>query len=323
MRILVAEDDLVTSRMLEATLERWGYEVVVANSGDEALEILQQERPPRLAILDWMIPVTDGITICKEVRKSQNEPYIYILLLTSRNLKEDIIEGLEAGADDYVVKPFDAHELKVRLRAGKRIIELQEELIEARENMRMMATHDALTGLPNRRAILEELEKEILRVRRGNDCMSIVMVDIDRFKQINDTFGHMAGDAVLREVSERMRNSIRAYDSVGRYGGEEFLVLVKNCDRDNSVGQAERLRALVREKPVVFDGRDVSVTVSLGIACSVEIEEPTPQMLIRLADNALYQAKADGRDCIRSSWELNGLKTGHDADLTAKPSRIQ
>jgi len=243
MRVLIADDSAVSRHLLEGTLRRWKYEVSVACDGSEAWAMLEQPDAPALAILDWMMPGLTGLDICRLVRKQNREPYTYILLLTSKSLKEDVVEGLEAGADDYVTKPFDQNELNVRLRAGRRIVELQAELLKAREELREQATHDSLTRIWNRPAILEILRREMGRASREAVPLSVVMVDLDHFKVINDTHGHVAGDAVLREAVRRMHASMRSYDAAGRYGGEEFLIVLPRCDRDSSCKQAERLRA--------------------------------------------------------------------------------
>jgi two-component system cell cycle response regulator len=229
VKVLIAEDDMVSRRLLEAMLSRWGYEVVVTRDGLEAWHVLQTANTSLLAILDWIMPGIDGVEVCRRVRQRGQEPYIYLLLLTTKGRKENIIEGLEAGADDYLTKPFDPHELQVRLRAGKRIVTLQAELIEAREALRIQATHDPLTNIWNRRAIIETLSNELARAGREGVPVAVVLADLDYFKRINDTYGHVAGDAVLCEATNRMRASLRTYDTIGRYGGEEFLIILPNC----------------------------------------------------------------------------------------------
>ena len=204
-RVLAAEDNPIFQSMLRNLLTRWGYDAVIARDGNEALRILQSEDAPRLAILDWMMPGADGVEVCRQVRAANREPYIYILLLTARADSQDLVDGMDAGADDYLTKPFNAHELRVRLRAGCRILDLQEELLHAREALREQATHDGLTRLFNRTAIMEVLRNEIARAERERQPLALLMVDIDRFKNINDTYGHLDGDAVLREAARRMK----------------------------------------------------------------------------------------------------------------------
>jgi PleD family two-component response regulator len=235
--------------LLDATLRKWGYEVVVACDGVEAWKVLSEDDAPRLAILDWVMPGMTGPEVCRNVRElaRDKENYTYILLLTSKSLKEDLIEGLEAGADDYITKPFDQHELKVRLRAGTRIIDLQRELIEAREELRDQATRDFLTRIWNRSSVLDTLHRELDRGKRDNKPVGVVLADLDHFKLVNDTYGHFAGDAVLREFARRMQISMRSYDTIGRYGGEEFLIILPGCDQPCTSGQAERLSVVYGE----------------------------------------------------------------------------
>ncbi|MEO8372767.1 MAG: diguanylate cyclase [Candidatus Solibacter sp.] len=293
MRVLAAEDNPVFQAMLKTMLTRWGYQAVMARNGTEAFRILESEDAPRLAVLDWMMPGMDGVEICRRVRSSNREPYVYILLLTARTEAQDLIEGMDAGADDYLTKPFNAQELRVRLRAGHRILNLQEELMRTREALRQQATHDGLTGLFNRTTILEKLDDELARSQRSGEPVGLLMVDIDRFKLINDTRGHLVGDAVLREVAQRLRTTARRYDSVGRYGGEEFLVVLPGCDMDAASAQAERMRASVGNIPCSSSGKPVPITASLGISCT---PPSAPEFLIRDADDALYEAKAGGRN---------------------------
>lgn len=299
MKVLIADDDIISRRILESSLKNNGYEVINAADGNEAWEILQKEESPRLAIIDWMMPGLDGIEICKRVRTYIQEPYVYIILLTSKSLKEEIIEGLEAGADDYLTKPFDRHELIVRLRAGKRIVELQEELIRTRENLREMATRDPLTGVWNRGAILEIVNKELSRSTRENIYVGILMCDLDHFKIVNDTHGHIAGDTVLREIAHLMSSSIRIYDAIGRYGGEEFLIVLTGADPEQAVRQAERLRLKVEENTVMWEGNPIQLTLSIGVvSASNQGGQLKSEDLIRLADGALYRAKDAGRNRI-------------------------
>lgn len=296
MRILIAEDDAISRRMLEVTLKKWDYDVVVACDGVEAWGLLQKESAPPIAILDWMMPGLDGLEVCRLVRQQAREPYTYILLLTAKGQKQDIIEGMEGGADDYLTKPFNPHELKVRLRAGRRIIDLQDELITAREKLRDQATHDGLTGVLNRAAIIDMLQRELPRARRRKMPIALLMADMDNFKRINDTYGHLSGDAVLREATRRMRDAIRPYDAIGRYGGEEFLIVVPGCDSAFITGLAERLQAAISDRPMNIPEGMLSVTMSLGIIALTDVSDYDSSALIRAADTALYRAKHGGRN---------------------------
>jgi len=295
--VLIADDDPVSRRLLQVSLGNAGYRVVLAADGAEAIRRWNEPDCPRLAVLDWMMPVVDGVEVCRTIRRSAREPYVYIVLLTAKGHQTEIIEGLEAGADDYITKPFDLQELKARLRAGKRILELQEQLVTAREQLRIQATHDSLTGLFNRMAILEALDREVTRSNREKKPLAVIMADLDHFKDINDTHGHQAGDVVLRETARRMSASLRAYDSVGRYGGEEFLVVVPGSDLDAAVELAERLRQGVSAEAVCVAGEMIPITVSLGLAVST-VEICQPDQLLHQADEALYAAKRAGRNRI-------------------------
>jgi two-component system cell cycle response regulator len=299
MRILIADDSIVSRHLLDATLRKWGYDVVVACDGKEAWDALQGESPPNIAILDWVMPGLTGPEVCKRVRENSNDSegnYTYILLLSSKSQKEDLIEGLESGADDYLTKPFDQHELKVRLRAGKRIIDLQRELLAAREELREQATKDFLTRLWNRSSILDIFQRELSRGARENRPVGVVLTDLDRFKNVNDSFGHFAGDAVLREFSRRMLQCMRPYDSIGRYGGEEFLVILPGCDEACTSSQAERMRLVLANEPMLINDTRQLVTGSFGATSWMPGTAPHSENLIRIADSALYMAKNQGRN---------------------------
>jgi diguanylate cyclase (GGDEF)-like protein len=289
VRILIADDDPTTLLLLEATLEDWGYEVVSARDGIGAWEVLRRDDAPPLAILDWMMPVLDGVDVCRKVRLEGEAPYVYLIMLTGKATTRDLVQGMEAGADDYVCKPFDEQELRVRLRAGRRIVDLQEAL-------RTQATHDALTGIWNRGAILEILQRELTRGARKGTPVGVIMADLDHFKRVNDTLGHLAGDVVLGEAASRIGAALRPYDSLGRYGGEEFLIVLPGCDPEGTVQVAERMRDRIAERPVTTSDGAVSITISLGATATTGGPSSAPEPLIRLADEALYRAKSAGRD---------------------------
>jgi len=296
VKVLIADDSIVSRHLLEATLRKWGYDVTVACDGAEALQILEREDAPALVILDWMMPGISGLEVCRRIRARGSEPYIYILLLTSKSQKEDLIEGMDAGADDYITKPFDQNELQVRLRAGNRLVRLQAELLAAREALREQATRDSLTHLWNRNAILEALSRELARAWRQSSPLGVVMVDLDNFKHINDNHGHLAGDVMLREAARRMQNGVRQYDSVGRYGGEEFLILLPNCGEAEAYSQAERLRKQLCQAEARIDDTLLRITASFGVTAALPGEPWTPEGLLRKADEALYIAKKSGRN---------------------------
>ncbi len=311
MKVLAAEDNPIIQSMLANMLTKWGYRPVIACDGNQAWEALQQPDGPQLAILDWMMPGMNGVDICRGVRAAGREPYVYILLLTGRTDSQDLVEGMEAGADDYLTKPFQAHELRVRLRAGRRILDLQQQLLAAREALREQATHDGLTGLLNRGAILETLDKELARASREGHPLSVLMVDLDRFKQVNDTYGHAAGDAVLSEAARRMREATRTYDSAGRYGGEEFLIVLPGCDGPSAAVQAERVRGMFASTAFVAGQRPLTITGSIGVSSRTHPREMDADALLREADLALYGAKADGRNRVLMGAELPVCTISH------------
>lgn len=296
MRILIAEDNVLTRRMLERTVERWGYSYVSTASGKEALDILFDPDPPLLAIVDWVMGDIDGITVCKEVRARLTEPYIYIILLTGRRSTADIVNGLEAGADDYIVKPFNPEELRVRIRAGERIVRLHQELVAAREKLRIQALTDPLTEIWNHRAILDRLERERGRAEREGTELVVAMLDVDRFKQINDVYGHPVGDQVLIETAARIKAVLRPYDSVGRYGGEEFLAVIPCKGPADPRAMGRRLWQRIREEPYRVNDLELRVTISVGVSMWQPGEPATSYDLVQQADQALYHVKRNGRD---------------------------
>jgi two-component system cell cycle response regulator len=296
MKILLAEDHPVTRKMLAMQLRKWGYEVTSCADGTEAWAALSQEDAPRLVIMDWMMPGMDGVHICQEIRRAGKQPYVYVILLTSRNRPEDVVGGLEAGADDYIVKPFDPQELRVRVRAGSRVVQLQEDLLAALKASEFLASHDPLTRLWNRAAILEALRKELARAKREKKSVGIIMADVDHFKPINDEHGHLVGDAVLREIARRMVSAIRPYDSAGRYGGEEFLVVLPGTDAANALRLAERLRAAFDAEDLTTTEGSFHVTLSFGVATFDAEQDEDINPLIRAADEAMYRAKRCGRN---------------------------
>jgi len=310
MRVLIAEDDAVSRRVLEVRLAKWGYDVVTVENGSRAAEALAAKDAPRLAILDWMMPGMDGIEVLREVRAAGRQSYVYVILLTARGRREDVVAGLEEGADDYVVKPFNANELEARLRAGRRIVELHAELTEARDGLRYQATHDPLTGLWNRGEGTATLERELERMRREGHSLAVAMIDLDHFKSINDTHGHAVGDSVLKEAAARMRGSVRPYDVVCRYGGEEFFVILPNNTRDQAMSLAERIRLRLREAPAETEAGDVFVTASIGVAIGGAGDEIDIDGLFAAADAALYRAKQCGRDQVQIAGEGDYKRVG-------------
>jgi diguanylate cyclase (GGDEF)-like protein len=300
-RILVADDSPVFRDLLRKLLLEWGYDVIVVTDGQQAWDLLCQENGPRLALLDWMMPGMEGAEVCRKVREGIRDRYVYMLLLSVRADQEDVVIGMESGADDYIVKPFRVDELHARLRAGERVLALQQQLVEAREALREQATRDGLTGLWNRTAIFDILQNELARSGRSGEPLIVLMADLDGFKPVNDQFGHMAGDAVLRQVGARMKASVRRYDSVGRYGGEEFLIVLPGCELPGGIALAERIRNAIEAESFLAGDTEIRLTCSLGAACAIPPLIPPADDLVRDADAALYRAKRQGRNRVEAA----------------------
>jgi two-component system cell cycle response regulator len=307
-KILLADDERIARTLVRGWLESWGYEVVIAERGDEALAILEAQQDIHLCLLDWVMPGLDGVDVCRKLRAGPPEPYRYLILLTARSQPEHVVEGLEAGADDYIVKPCNMLELRVRLRAGARVVELQKALLDARDAMRFEATHDALTGVLNRAGLLKELDSELNRSSRVGRPLSVLYVDVDHFKRVNDDRGHATGDLVLLEITRRLGQGVRAYDKLGRLGGEEFLVILPECDTKLGVIVAERLRRLVARAAIDAASGGISCSVSVGVAGTDLLLGVSREALVQAADRALYRAKAEGRDrvVVASLADLQG-----------------
>lgn len=298
-RVLVAEDDALYRCLLQRLLERASFQVTTVADGTTALQAAQAENAPRLLIFDWMMPGMSGPEICRRLRQEHTtQPYQYILLLTAKDAKKDTIEGLEAGADDYLTKPVDYQELLARLRAGTRILELEDRLLTAQKEMQYQATHDSLTGLWNRPAWKKLLVAEFERAYRSATSVAVLMIDLDHFKSVNDNYGHHAGDAILNKIGAVLQSLVRAYDHAGRYGGDEFIVIAPELSHDSALDYAERIRATLAQTSAIYDGSTISTTVTIGVAFAAKLAERSPDTMVRLADRALYEAKAKGRDCV-------------------------
>jgi two-component system, cell cycle response regulator len=292
MKILIVEDDPISRRILENFLEKWGYDVMPAIDGSAAWEIMQNPEAPNLVISDWMMPNMDGVELCEKIRGLTKVEYTYFILLTSKAEKTDVIKGLESGADDFIVKPFDQGELKSRVKIGERIIRLEQKIIQ-------IANTDYLTGVFNRRAFMERLEQEINRSVRHKKGFSVIITDIDHFKNINDSHGHQVGDLVLQKFAGKLSEISRSYDFVGRYGGEEFIICLPETGMEQSGLIAERMRSEIAGLKINLPGNSsapVSVTASFGIASCIENCIGNTDSIIKMADDALYQAKAEGRN---------------------------
>jgi two-component system, cell cycle response regulator len=294
-RVLVAEDDPLYRHLLARMLSERGFLVDSVADGTEPLKRGWAPGAPRLIILDWMMPGLCGPDICRQLRRRSAIGYQYIILLSANDKKADVVAGLEAGADDYLTKPFDSHELLARIHVGLRMVILQNSLFAAQERLRFQATHDSLTGIWNRGAMLELMAAQLERARRAHTPVSALMLDIDHFKQVNDDFGHQTGDSVLCEVARRLAATVRVYDTIGRYGGEEFLV-VAELDPDQAREYAERLRACVAKSMIEIAGHRQAVSVSIGVATSDACNPCKLSELIYRADTAMYSAKREGRN---------------------------
>ena len=260
----------------------------------------------------------DGLEICRRVRARSSQPYVYIMLLTANDKVGNLVEGLESGADDYLTKPFHPQELRARLRVGLRMIELESSLVEARERLQFKASHDALTSIWNRGAIIELLERELSRARREGGSVGILLADVDHFKNINDTWGHLVGDEVLRAVTGRLKAEVRSYDAVGRYGGEEFLILLPGCDRTKLETKAEKLRRTADRSPIETSAGPVPVTISIGGIASADCPQCEFKRLLRATDTALYRAKLAGRNRaeLAETSDIEAPATSVDATAT-------
>jgi two-component system cell cycle response regulator len=314
IRVLVAEDDPVSRKVVQVRLRKLGYAVETVADGEQAWAALEREDAPQLAVLDWEMPGLDGLEVTRKLRDRQRQQqehpehgrdtaeaghYTFVILLTSHGELDDLVRGFEAGADDYVTKPAAAAELHARLRAGQRIVELEQRLLAMKQRLEIEATHDPLTGIWNRRAILALLERELRRSERLGTSLTVMLVDLDHFKQVNDTHGHQVGDDVLVEASARFAATVRGYDAVGRYGGEEFIAVLCGCQLSHGAVAGDRLRSRLADTAIESRSGELTVTASIGIACAGG-DQPYRGVdaLLQAADRALYRAKENGRNRI-------------------------
>ena len=301
MKVLIAEDENISRMVLANALANHGYEVLQAHDGQEAWDIFQKEKEDiYIAILDWQMPKMDGIELCQRIKDASLSHYVYVIFLTGKKDIDSIVEGLETGADDYLPKPFDRRELLSRLKVGLRLIEFEKALREANEKLHTLAITDGLTGISNRRAIFERLRGEISRAGRENSTFCLIILDIDHFKKVNDTYGHGAGDKVLVEIVNRIKSELRPHDDIGRYGGEEFLVGISKADSKISRVIAEKLRKCICERPFQVEDRKIDVSISLGVVDFMPSRDHDIndflEGMIKAADIALYKAKEAGRN---------------------------
>ncbi len=291
---MLVEDSVVERKQVGNYLSGWRIEFLPIADGKEAWDLLQGPDAPSLVLLDWALPGLDGIELCRRIRTlGANGVYIYIVMLTANEKKQHLLTAMAAGADDYLVKPVDPEELRARLMVGKRILELQ-------QSMRFAATHDFLTRLLNRAEIIACLKRELSRCQRDRQSLAVILADVDHFKCINDSLGHAAGDTVLREIARRLQFDLRNYDLVGRYGGEEFLILLPNCRLATAARRAEEIRSFVSKDAIITTFEAVSATVSMGVTVSDDDHILTVEDLLHQADQGLYAAKDGGRNCVRT-----------------------
>jgi two-component system cell cycle response regulator len=295
--VLLVEDSPIYERIITGHLRNWGFEVKTAHDGEEALALLQEPNSPRLVIMDWVMPKMDGVELCRRLRKLPSAfPYTYTLLLTGKDSRADLLKAMEAGVDDYLAKPFDDLELKARLLAGKRVIDLQNQLLAARESLRYAASYDHLTGLMNRKEVMEVLQRELARAKRDHSPVTVAMIDVDHFKKVNDELGHLFGDAALKEVARRFQSQLRVYDSIGRVGGEELLLVFPGCDLTSALIRMDQIRGLVCKTPVTAMGKSRLISVSIGVAVADGQKVMEVNDLLHQADMGLYEAKKSGRN---------------------------
>ena len=318
--ILIVDDHEDNVELLKARLEAWGYHTDTASNGNDALAKVEAS-PPELILLDVMMPGIDGIEVARRIKNNDALPFIPIIMQTALDTTENKVEGLEAGADDYITKPIDFAELKARMTSMLRIKRLQEELkdrekdlLEANERLRYMSQTDALTGIDNRRHLEERLAEMFEHSKRLSEPFSCVMCDLDRFKSVNDTYGHAAGDAILKQFSQILMDAAREIDRVGRYGGEEFMLLLPGTVLDAGVTFAERVRKQVESNTFTFDGTSIRRTASFGVSAWPHPRITDCDALMRAADDALYVAKETGRNRVVrfDSDEFNEHRAAED-----------
>jgi diguanylate cyclase (GGDEF)-like protein len=295
MKILIVEDEPINRRLVKHSLLTAGYEVVEAEDGQSAWELFQQE-PFQFIITDWMMPKLSGPELVQRIRESGKKSYTYIIMLTAMNNEDNVVLGLESGADEYLTKPINSRELVARVASGVRILKLEEQLLQAHQKMETLAMYDGLTNLLNRRAIEEFGEGELNKAIRKDLPFCIILLDIDYFKSVNDQHGHKAGDVVLKQVAKILSEEIRDYDRVGRWGGEEFILILPETHIQEALIVAERMRSRIADTQISLENEaSISVHISLGVACTNK-QKISLSTLIDRADQALYQAKQNGRN---------------------------
>jgi diguanylate cyclase (GGDEF)-like protein len=295
IKVLVADDSAVSRKLVEFTLSEKQYSLVFAKSGREALDLFA-EHHPALVIVDWMMPDLTGLEICQHIRSEPQASYTYIILLTGKSEKDSVVAGLAAGADDYLTKPFHQEELVARVGVGLRIMGLQREIEAKNLLLKELALTDALTSLPNRRAIEDWATRQLSAAVRYGFSFWVALADLDHFKSVNNTHGHDAGDTVLKTFSEILKRRSRQSDICGRIGGEEFLLVLTHATEENAKSVIDRVREELEATQFNFDGNSLKVTASFGLAGFAGTRAPDFNRLVAQADVALYSAKRQGRN---------------------------
>ena len=303
MKVLIAEDDPASNALLKSLLLKWGFDIANSFDGMEAWKVLQRqgEDTPQIAILDWMMPGMDGLEVCRHIREREKggDLYTYVIVLTAKGDREDIVTGIDAGADEYIVKPFDKEELRARLRTGQRIIELQTALRVANRKLLLMSRLDPLTGALNRNAILDDLDLAFYRSRREKKPLSISLVDVDNLKELNQRDGRAAGDRILQDIVRRINARIRRTDCLGRYGTDEFLVVLSGVDLKTGMGVCRRIRDTIGEKEIAVNDHSLPVTVSQCLA--LWDGKADAQEFIAAAESTLSATKTRGRNRVEKA----------------------
>jgi two-component system, cell cycle response regulator len=295
--VLVVDDSPVARKLVECSLPKDEYAIIIAKTGQEAIDKFAEHRPG-LIITDFLMPDFSGIELCERIRREFRDCFTYIIVLTGVHEKTAVVRGLKAGADEYLTKPFDPDELLARAGVGRRIIQMHREIEEKNRLLEQLALTDLLTDLPNRRAVEEWAKRQISAAARHEFPFWVIMTDLDQFKTINDTYGHDAGDAVLKKFAEILKSNTRSSDICGRIGGDEFLMVITHSQPDGINLAIERMRGQVEAQRFVFNGTEVGVTASFGVASFRRGQVPDLERLIVQADVALYSAKRRGRNCV-------------------------